>query len=366
MTSNACEPVSSVVVVGAGGNIGSHVVCHVARFPDLRRITLIDRDRYETRNLISQDITPADVGKPKAAVQGRRLRRIRPDLQIDVIVDDIRNIPLGVLRSDVILACLDSKRARQYVNEYAWRLGVPWIDSGVEAEGLLARVNVYAPELDTPCLECSWSQADYDGLEQSYPCDQARPGEPPPTNAPSSLGALAAARQAIECRKVLDGNWNLSAVGRQVTDDARHHKHYVMEFRRNRQCRFDHGVWDIRKTDWPVNSLTVGRVLELAQSDSGAASAFLVHGKPFVTRLICSDCGRTRRLLRLQGRLRASRLTCRCGGNMAISEFDLVDRLHTSLLPGSVAERLLCQLGFRAGDVLSLESESGDAHYELI
>jgi adenylyltransferase/sulfurtransferase len=166
------------------------------------RVTLIDRDTYEKKNLLSQDITPQDVGRSKAAVQARRLRRINPALRVDVIVDAVQNVPLGQLRADIILACLDSRTARQYVNQAAWRLGVLWIDSGVEGRGLLARVNVYVPGPDTPCLECAWDEQDYEALEQTYPC-QGETGEPAPTNASSSLGALAASLQAIECQKLL-------------------------------------------------------------------------------------------------------------------------------------------------------------------
>ena len=68
----------SVVVVGAGGNIGSHLVPHLARMQLLDSVTLIDNDVYEASNLQTQDVTPRDVGKRKTAVQARRLKRIRP------------------------------------------------------------------------------------------------------------------------------------------------------------------------------------------------------------------------------------------------------------------------------------------------
>ena len=127
-----------VIVVGAGGNIGSHLVTHLARMPQLDSVTLIDRDVYEASNLQTQDITPQDVGKRKTAVQARRLKRINPAIRVTAIHDSVERVPLGKLRSNVILACLDSRVARQHVNQFAWRLGVPLIDAGVEAGGMLA------------------------------------------------------------------------------------------------------------------------------------------------------------------------------------------------------------------------------------
>ena len=116
----------------------------------------------------------------------------------------VEAVPLGRLRADAILACVDSRAARQYLNQAARRLGVPLIDAGVQSDGWLARVSVFRSAPDCACLECGWDQTDYDAIEQTYPC---HPGgeEPAPTNAPAHLGALAAALQVIELQRLLDG-----------------------------------------------------------------------------------------------------------------------------------------------------------------
>lgn len=103
----------SVVVIGLG-NIGGFAAGLLARQRGLRRLTLVDRDVYDESNLFSQDITAADVGHPKATVQAERLRRINPALCVEAVLDDIEHVPLGALRADVLVACLDSRRARQY------------------------------------------------------------------------------------------------------------------------------------------------------------------------------------------------------------------------------------------------------------
>jgi len=120
-----------IATIGAGGNIGSHLVPHLGRLPGIERVTLVDPDNYERRNLWSQDITPGAIGRSKARVQARRLQRINPQLRVEAIASAVEDVPLGRLRCDLILACLDSRRARQTVNEVAWRLGIPWIDAGV-------------------------------------------------------------------------------------------------------------------------------------------------------------------------------------------------------------------------------------------
>lgn len=365
----------SLVVVGAG-NIGSHVGRHLARMPEVNRLMLIDKDCYEEKNLRSQDILASDCGKPKAVVQARQVRRIRPDLEVEAVTVPVQEVPLGRLRSTVILACLDTKAARQCVNEAAWHLGIPWIDSGVAADGLLARVNVYVPSADAPCLECAWDRRDYELLEQSYPCDPSAVTNRPagrlagthPTNAPSSLGALAAALQVIELQKLLACSPDLLPAGWEVTIDALHHKQRVTAYRRNPQCRFDHKVWRLEQLDRPVSALTVGdfvdgAVADRAPSNSASLSA---AGRPFVRRLTCPRCGAARDLLRLAGRIPGPLRRCReCGHDMVARGFDLMPRLEHAAVGRALARRKLTSLGFRAGDVVTVEGDRVERHFLL-
>ncbi len=341
-----------VTVVGAGGNIGSHLVSHLARMPGLERVTLVDRDRYELGNLAGQDIEPRDVGGAKALVQARRLRRINPLLRVEAVVAAVEDVPLGRLRADVILACLDSLRARQYVNEAAWRLGAPWIDAGVRGDGLLARMNAYVPgDAAGPCLECAWSEADYAALEQVYPCRGAE--APAPSRSPSALGALAASLQALECQELLGGKAEAVAAGRQVTIDARWHKHYVTTIRRNPKCRFDHENWRVEALECHPGRFTVREALDLG-------GEIRVDGTPFVRRLVCMGCGYRRRVgLRL---LRPRAPGCpECGRTLVAPGSDRLVRLDASL-PARWLSRSLASLGLRAGDVFG----GGDRYFEIV
>ncbi len=341
----------SVTVIGAGGNIGSHLAPHLARMPGVARVTLVDRDAYEPKNLAGQDIERGDVNRPKALVQARRVRRINPALGVDAIAAAVEHVPLGRLGADVILACLDSRLARQYVIEAAWRPGAPWIDAGVRADGLLARVNVYRPgEPEGACLECAWSDADYAAIEQAYPCQPGR-ATPAPTDAPSALGALAAAIQALECQKLLARDEGAMAAGRQITLDARWQKHYVTSFRRNPRCRFDHGTWQIETLPRGGAEFTLGQAVALG----GAVG---IEGMRFAQRLTCTGCGRTRAGLRL---LRPPLPVCpKCRSAMTATGFDRLERLDGNL-PQRALARSLASLGLRPGDVL----DAGEKHYQI-
>ena len=353
-----------LVVLGAGGNIGSHVVPLLAWMPRVTRLTLVDCDRYEEKNLRSQAITQADIGRPKARVQARRARRINPELEVVSIAERLENVPLGCLRGDVILACLDSKESRRRTNEIAWRLGVPWIDAGVEPSLLLARINVYRPAPEQPCLECAWGERDYAELSTVHPCD-AGAAKTPASNSSACLGALAAALAAIECQKLLTGGSAAALIGRQVLIEAATHRHFVTAYRRNPNCRRSHATWKISALRQTPQELSLGALLKPGPH-AKAPAALAFGGQPLVKQLDCPGCGFSRRLFRLQSRLRRSERFCdRCGREMLSAGFYMKTRLSRADLGPGDAARSLASLGLRSGDVISLSNGADERFFEL-
>jgi molybdopterin/thiamine biosynthesis adenylyltransferase len=354
-----------VIVVGAG-LIGSHLLPHLVRSPRVARLTIVDKDSYQPAN-INQDVDAHGMGRPKAIVQARRLRRINPSLAIHAIHSPVEDLPLGALRGDVMLACLDSRRSRMTVNQAAWRLGMPWIDAGVEAANLLARVQVFVPGQNAPCLECAWDERDYAAIEQRHPCDSD--SAPPPTRGSSSLGALAAALQAIECDKLLTGSPSDALIGRNVLIDARHHKHYVTAFRCNPACRMpDHDGWRIEPLDGAASQTTLAELVAIgtALRDAEARLVFRVAGQRFAVGLTCAQCGRPHPTFQLERALRHTPASCdACRGALRATGFDLRDAVAFDAISPMALDMPVARLGLRPGDVFSLSTPTVQTHYEL-
>lgn len=349
----------SVVVVGAG-NIGSHVLPLIGRMPEVGSITIIDNDVYEPKNLPGQHISEGDFGKSKAHTQAQRMRGLNAHLRTWAIAENVENVPPGNLRGDVILGCLDSRESRRVVHQVAWQLGVPFIDAGVEPDGLLARVNVYRPGPNNPCMECAWDHGDYELLEQRHACASDRE-TPAPTNAPASLGALAAALQAIECQKILACDWAHVAVGRQVLVDAATHRHFVTGFRRNPHCRFNHLSIEVEPVacDGPLSAL-----FELGRERLGSGEVTLgVLNKRFVRELACLDCLTSIDTFCLEGRVR--RLCRKCDEQMQPVGMSMLVRMSVEDASSAVMAGPLGQLGFRTGDILTFSNTNTELHFEI-
>jgi len=338
-----------IVVAGAGGNTGSHLLPHLARMRQVARLTLADPDMYESPNVAVQNIDNNDIGQPKVVAQASKLRRINPNLEIAVLQERIEDVPRGLLSCDLIVSCLDSRAARQHVNEIAWRLNTPWIDCGVLGSQNLVRVNGYVPSSDAPCIECPWGQDDYEHIEQEYVCGAER-GTAYPTMASSALGALAASLMALEITKLLSGDLAQSVTARQVLLDAQNHTMRVTLGRRNRECRFDHSAWMIEPWECDLDAATVGTAL----SNFGSLR---VDGHSFVSELACPGCGHRERSLRLN---RPLARCIACNRRMVSVSFGSMDQLGFESA-GDFCSRTLAQIGLRDGDIVS----SGSLHLQI-
>jgi molybdopterin/thiamine biosynthesis adenylyltransferase len=365
VASNRLRRRGRVTVLGAG-NIGSHTLELVARMPWIEAITLCDFDTYEAANLSGQSILREWVGRPKAEVQAERIRALRRDVAVRAIRARLEDVPLGLLRAELLLGCLDSKLARMNANEVAWRLNAPYVDAGVNADGFLVRISVYQPGPERPCLECAWDERDYANLEQVRPCAPGA-GLAPASGAPACLGSLAGSLQAIQCAHFFGPHPERFAAGRQIVFDAAARRFYDAVLPANPHCRFDHETWRIRKLDAGPDNVTLGEALALGRGRRAAkAKATLrLAGKTFVRNLICG-CGYRRPVLRVAGRLHQRHTSCpNCGKPLLAAGLGALAHLDEETLPKHALSRPLSALGMRAGDVFTITRAGRSAHWEL-
>ncbi len=351
---------ASATLIGLG-NIGSALAQLVARMPGISAITLVDPDVYAESNLSTQAIDGAALGKPKVAVQAAQISAINPQISVEPIQNRVENVPLAVLRSSVLISCVDNRRARQTINRIAWRCGSPWIDAAVDAPSLV-RVNTYMPG-ESACIECGWTEISYELLEQHYACDVGSEISVSATAAPAELGTLAASLQAAELRKLLSGATNgASLIGAQVMLDTATHARHLSRFERNEQCRFDHLSWEIEISELEPRASTLADVFDAV--DAGPGSALRLEGHTFATFLDCVACCKRMSIgPAIYSRLSAAERTCECGGWLFATGFFSFEALQNADLSMVNRYLKLADVGLRTGDVVSITDAAGTVHH---
>jgi adenylyltransferase/sulfurtransferase len=225
---------ANVLVIGAGA-LGNEILKNLALL-GIRRILVIDRDQIEYSNLSRSVLyRSTDVGRSKAQTAALAIRSLADDALVHALdVNVLTEVGLGPFGwADVIVAGLDNREARLWINRCAWKMGRPWIDGAIEGINGVARV--FLPG-HAPCYECTLGETDWAILEHRMSCnlltrEEMLGGKTPTTPTTSSVIAGIEVQEAV---KLLHGLPVLA--GRGYIFEGLHHRSYVVEYTENPDC----------------------------------------------------------------------------------------------------------------------------------
>jgi molybdopterin/thiamine biosynthesis adenylyltransferase len=120
---------SRVGVISAGG-LGSIFVEQLSRL-GVGELVVVDPDVVEESNLNRlQGAFDGDVGKAKVDVMRRHVERIDPSIEIEVFQERAQDAAPALKSCDALIAGVDRMSARMWVNEFAVRHLIPYVDAG--------------------------------------------------------------------------------------------------------------------------------------------------------------------------------------------------------------------------------------------
>ncbi|MBD2523885.1 ThiF family adenylyltransferase [Nostoc sp. FACHB-133] len=122
-----------VTICGAGA-LGANIAENLAR-SGFDKLTVIDRDRIEERNLSTQPYYRSDVGAFKAKILANNLYRAI-GTKVDAKTKELTAANTNQLLQDsqLIVDVFDNSVARQAVKDYAEKLSVPCLHAGLSAD----------------------------------------------------------------------------------------------------------------------------------------------------------------------------------------------------------------------------------------
>lgn len=279
---------SRILVVGAGA-LGNEVIKNLALL-GVGTMVVADRDRVELSNLSRSVLfRESDEGEPKAECAVRAAREIYPQMKARAIVGNVlTDVGLGWFRwADAIIAALDNREARVFVNSACARVGRPWFDGGIEV--LQGIVRGFAPP-GTACYECTMSEVDWKLLNRRRSCTllarralQQRGTPTTPTTA-----SVIAAIQVQELVKHLHGRSAL--LGRGVVFDGEEHGSYRVDYPIHPDCPWHGTTPKVEPLADVTSDEPLGRLWREAERRLGGVEA-LDLPRELVGRVHCPACG---------------------------------------------------------------------------
>lgn len=346
---------SNIIVIGAGA-LGNEILKNLALL-GVRRILVVDLDRIEHSNLSRSVLYRSeDVGRFKAETAALAAVSLSDNATVHAVnANVVTGLGLGVFGwADVIIAGLDNREARLWINRCAWKMNRPWIDGAIEGINGVARV--FLPGV-APCYECTLGETDWAILDRRMSCnlltrEEMLGGKTPTTPTTSSVIAGIEVQEAV---KLLHGLPVLA--GRGYVFEGLNHSSYTVEYTENPDC-LSHETFE-NIIEFPGTSADT-TVLELFKFARGQLAtddaATLEFSRDVISHLRCPQCTVAEELFVPIGSVSAAQGRCSVCGVMRE-----VITVHNFTGVEPYGERTLSSLGLPDFDVYSIRSDSRQA-----
>ena len=345
-----------VLVIGAGA-LGNEILKNLVLL-GFERIVIVDLDKVEESNL-SRSILyrSSDVGSYKAEAAARSVLALAPNVKVKPLVANVvQDCGLGIFAwSDVIIAGLDNREARLWINRCAWKMNRPWIDGAIEGINGVAKVFVAGA---APCYECTLGETDWKLLEQRMSCnlllrEANTEGKVATTPTISSVIAGIEVQEAV---KLLHGMPTLAGSG--FVFEGLNHTSYKVEYTANPDC-MSHFTYESvtelarKSSDWTLEDLRRRGV-----EDLDAPDVVVEFTRDIVRELECPACGAKEEIFAPVGSIKYEQGRCPRDGEMRV-----VKTIHSYDGSEDFGKRSLDKLGLPLFDVFTVRTAENEKAY---
>ena len=345
-----------VLVIGAGA-LGNEILKNLVLL-GFERIVIVDLDKIEESNL-SRSILyrSSDVGSYKAEAAARSVLALAPNVKVKPLVANVvQDCGLGIFAwSDVIIAGLDNREARLWINRCAWKMNRPWIDGAIEGINGVARVFVAGA---APCYECTLGETDWKLLEQRMSCnlllrEANTEGKVATTPTISSVIAGIEVQEAV---KLLHGMPTLAGSG--FVFEGLNHTSYKVEYTANPDCMSHFTYESVTELARKSSEWTLEDLRRRGVEDLDAPDVVVEFTRDIVRELECPACGAKQEIFAPVGSLKYEQGRCPRDGEMRV-----VKTIHSYDGSEDFGKRSLDKLGLPLFDVFTVRTAENEKAY---
>jgi ThiF family len=268
----------------------------------------------------------------------------------------IQDCGLGLfVWSDMILAGLDNREARLWINRSAWKVNRPWIDGAIEGINGVARV--FLPG-SAPCYECTLGEMDWKLLERRMSCNLLRheanvEGKVPTT---PTISSIIAGIQVQEAVKLIHGMPTLAGHG--FVFEGLNHSSYRVEYTAKPDCMSHYTLENVTECPERASQLTLEDLWKRGKRDLGASDVTIEFSRDVVHKLKCAKCGGEEERFAPVGSIAFEEGRCPKDGQMRT-----VETIHSYSGSEAYGARTLDQLGLPLFDVFTARSGESERGY---
>jgi len=344
-----------LLVIGAGA-LGNEILKNAALL-GFTKVIVVDLDRIEESNLSRAVLYRSDdVGKFKADAAASAYCSLSPDATVHPIIANVlHGCGLGLFEwSDVIVAGLDNREARLWINRSAWKVNRPWIDGAIE--GINGVVRVFLPGV-APCYECTLGEVDWALLQKRMSCnlltvEPTVEGKVPTT---PTISSIIAGVQVQEAVKLIHGLPTLASKG--YIFEGMNHTSYVVEYTQNADCMSHYTLPKIVHLEESSDELTLAALRDRARQEM-RSDVVIEFSRDVVQKFVCPGCSEEEEMYQPVGSIPFERARCRKDGQLRT-----VISLHGYSGEPELGGRLLSSLGLPLLDVFIARSREQEVAY---
>jgi molybdopterin/thiamine biosynthesis adenylyltransferase len=345
-----------LLVVGAGA-LGNEILKNVGLL-GFRDVVVVDLDRIEESNLSRTILYRGqDIGEFKAEAAAKAYRLLVPDARVQPIVGNIvYGCGLGLFEwSDVILAGLDNREARLWINRSAWKMNRPWIDGAIE--GINGVVRVFLPGAP-PCYECTLGEVDWALLQKRMSCnllvhEATAEGKIPTT---PTISSIIAGIQVQEAVKLIHGLPSLA--GKGYIFEGMNHSSYVVEYTEKADCASHYVLPEIVHLPESSDQLTLRELHRRAQADLGSRNVVIELSRDVIQKFVCPACHEEEEKFAPVGSIAFADAKCANDGQLRS-----VIALHSYTGTEEFGNRALSEMGVPLFDVFTARDAEREVAY---
>jgi len=345
-----------VLVIGAGA-LGNEILKNLGLL-GFENIVVVDLDRIEESNLSRAVLfRPENVGQHKAHAAALGLAAVSPESRTHSIVGNVmQDCGLGLFAwADVILAGLDNREARLWINRCAWKVNRPWIDGAIEGINGVARA--FLPG-KAPCYECTLGEKDWELLERRMSCNlltRAPDVEGKVATTPT-ISSIIAGIQVQEAVKLIHDMPTLASQG--FVFEGLNHTSYRVEYTENPDCMSHYTLGRIVEVPQSSKELTLSALLTRAKADLSSDSVSVEFSRDVIHKLVCPQCGEAEERFAPVGSVSFQEGHCPKDGQMRV-----VETIHGFSGQEPFADRTLDSLGLPLFDIFTARSGESEIGY---